>query len=73
MECPHCKGIVEFEPYVEYNVECYGKPLIGRTNCCGKGLRVSRRISLVVSSLSEYENPDEDDWGQPLENNPKSP
>ena len=69
MECPHCKGIVEFEPYVEYNVECYGKSVIGRTKCCGKGLRVSRRITFAVSPLGEFENPDVDDWGKPLENN----
>lgn len=67
MECPHCKGVVEFEPYVEYNVETYGKSVIGRTNCCGKGLRVARVIKFAISPLSEYENPDVDDWGKPLE------
>ena len=67
MECPHCKGVVEFEPYVEYNVETYGKSVIGRTNCCGKGLRVSRVIKVAISPLSEYENPDVDDWGKDLQ------
>jgi hypothetical protein len=67
MKCPHCQGIIEFESYVEYNVECYGKSVIGRTKCCGKGLRVKRIITFVVSPLTEYENPDSDDWGQILE------
>lgn len=67
MKCPHCKGVVEFEPYVEYNVECYGKSVVGRTKCCGKGLRVHRVVSFAVSALSPYESPDTDDWGQSLE------
>lgn len=69
MECPYCQGVVELEPYVEYNVECYGKPLIGRTNCCGRGLRVKRVVRLTVEPLSQYETVDVDDWGKPLENN----
>ena len=68
MKCPYCKGDVSFEPYVEYNVSAYGKPVVGRTACCGKGLRVRRVVSFNIEPLHpEYEKRTEDDWGVPLE------
>ena len=67
MKCPYCGGgVVEFEPYVGYNVEAYGKTVIGRTACCGKGLKVGRVITLKIGTLSEYEQTDTDDWGVPI-------
>lgn len=66
MKCPHCNKELEFETYVVYNVEVYGKPLIGRAKCCGKGLRVSRKMSFSVSILGEFEQPEVDDWGVAL-------
>ena len=62
MECPYCQGVVEFEPYVEYNVECYGTPVIGRTNCCGRGLKVGRVTRIVVEPLHPDDKRDVDDW-----------
>lgn len=67
MKCPYCNGDVTFEPYVAYNVETYGKSVIGRTACCGKGLRVSRVVSVRVSPLSDHENHEVDSWGEVLE------
>lgn len=68
MKCPYCLGEVEFEPYVMYNVEVYGKPLVGKTRCCGKGLMVGRKISFVVQALSEYDTRTKDDWGEDIKN-----
>lgn len=67
MKCPYCNGDIGFEPCVTYNVETYGNSVIGRTECCGKGLRVSRVVSVRVSPLSDHENPEVDSWGEPLE------
>lgn len=67
MNCPHCSAPIEFETYVLYNVEVYGKPVIGKTKCCGKGLRVSRKISFEVSVLNEYDGEiSVDSWGEEL-------
>ena len=69
MKCPYCDGVVDMMPYVEYNVECYGKSAIGRTSCCGRGLKVKRVTRIVVEPLHSDDKSDVDDWGQPLENN----
>ena len=66
MKCPYCNGNIGFKPYVTYNVETYDNSVIGRTECCGKGLRVSRVVSVRVSPLSDHENPEVDSWGEPF-------
>jgi len=67
MECPYCSGDVEFEPYVEYNAETYGRPVVGKTKCCGKGLLVVPVTRCYVRALSEFDERKTDDWGDVLE------
>lgn len=65
ISCPHCSQPLAFEPYVEYNAANHDKPVLGRAQCCGKGVTVSRVVSLRYSA---YEGTaQEDDWGVPLQ------
>ena len=68
MMCPHCEKELEFKPYVIYNVDCYRNPVIGKTQCCGKGLKVSAVTTIKVAKLTEYDGVHTvDSWGEVLE------
>jgi hypothetical protein len=65
MTCPHCGKEAKIESVVFYNVEAYGKSATGRTDCCGKGVLVSRVVSFKLAK--PYKQEDTDDWGNKLE------
>lgn len=64
MKCPHCKKELELKPYVEYNVDAYGKTVIATTLCCGKGVKVHAVRSIAVDVYNGFQT--EDDWGHPI-------
>lgn len=65
IQCPHCGKELKLPSAPEHNVLSYGKPVLTVTECCGKGVHLSRiqRIRIVP----HYGPATEDDWGNPVE------
>jgi len=64
MICPHCNKEAKIADVVFYNVEAYDNSAIGKTECCGKGIRVEKVITFKISK--PYDKPETDDWGNKL-------
>jgi hypothetical protein len=61
MRCPHCRKELVLLPRAIRNVEDYGTPVLVATECCGKPVIVSRRITISITDIETDRK--EDDWG----------
>lgn len=68
-KCPHCQSELRIADCVYGNVETYGKSALASTECCSRGVWVSRRITFNIAPYSGDRT--QDDWGDNIIQEPK--
>ena len=64
MKCPNCGKALILNNPVAYNVEAYRNTVIAIAKCCGTGVNVQAKTSLVITPYTGDNK--EDDWGNPI-------
>lgn len=64
MVCPHCGERLQVKPYAFSNADSYRNIVVAKTDCCGKGVRITPRMTYIIEKAS----PDiqRDGWGRIL-------
>lgn len=62
MRCPACGGVLQIPDNAQINMESYMRSVFTALECCGRGVRISPRLSFDIT----FEDSDRktDDWGR---------
>ena len=64
MKCTNCGKEIKIAECVYNNAAAYGNLVLGKSECCGVGYLVKRKISFSVTPYTGDKT--EDDWGEGL-------